>query len=358
MHFTIGFLISFLGFGSIALAQETTLSNSIFEIEYLHNQPVITKGDKGTEDNLYGFEGGRAFKLNNEYHLFTTEMSGLPIWTKTRLAHWKSNDGLKWKRVSTVFESSGNFDGSGTHACLWSPMPTFDEKRNRWVLTYVAYRSKPNTNEAWYRNYDGRIAIAVSQTKGTNGIDGPYKEEDIIMKPGKNSAAWEGLMGVDSFFPFKVENSWIAFYGSSPESNGLAQADSLFGPWKRISIEKPVSRHTENPIVTNLDDGRFIAFFDGCGQYQRFGYMLSDDGIHWFQPQIIDLNNHPSKWWGLTRTPLGLISEGNNNYTLFFTAYNKNFYEIPGIWSAKSDSVFDGFFASVGMLKLRIAKNE
>lgn len=92
--------------------------------------------------------------------------------------------------------------------------------------------------------------------------------------------------------------------------------------------------------------------------YQRFGYMLSDNGIQWSKPQIIDLNAHPSKWWGLTRTPLGLISEGDNNYTLFFTAYNKNFYEIPGIWSAKNDSVFDGFFASVGMLKLRIVTQE
>ena len=328
--------------------------DTLFDVVYLHNQPVITKTDKGTDDNLYGFEGGRALKLNGEYHLFTTEMSGLPIWTKTRLAHWKSNDGLNWKRISTLFESSGNFDGTDTHACLWSPMPTFDETQNRWVLTYVAYRSKPNTDEDWYRNYDGRIAIAVSETAGIKGIDGPYKEKNILMKPGEYSAPWEGLMGVDSFFPFSVGNSWFAFYGSSPESNGLAKSDSLFGPWSRISMKKPVSRHTENPIVTKLDDGRFIAFFDGCGQYQRFGYMLSDDGLHWSQPQIIDQNEHPSKWWGLTRTPLGLISEGKNNYTLFFTAYNKNFYDIPGIWSAKSDSVFDGFFASVGMLKLRI----
>lgn len=353
------FLAVFFCMGKLGYAQfEDFSEDTLFNIEYLNSQPVISKGDKGTENNLYGFEGGQAFKLNGEYHLFTTEMSGLPIWTKTRLAHWKSNDGKIWERVSTVFESSGNFDGTDTHACLWSPMATFDKKQNRWVLTYVAYRSKPNTDEAWYRNYDGRIAIAVSLTEGKNGINGPYIEKDIIMKPGEKSAPWEGLMGVDSFFPFKTGDSWMAFYGSSPESNGLAKSDSLFGPWKRISIEKPVSRHTENPIVTKLEDGRFIAFFDGCGQYQRFGYMLSDDGIRWSRPQIIDLNDHSSKWWGLTRTPLGLISEGNNKYTLFFTAYNKNFYEIPGIWSAKSDSVFDGFFASVGMLKLQIEKTE
>ncbi|HJZ41833.1 MAG TPA: hypothetical protein VJ203_15805 [Bacteroidales bacterium] len=82
--------------------------------------------------------------------------------------------------------------------------------------------------------------------------------------------------------------------------------------------------------------------------------MFSSDGIHWSDPVLIDLENHPDKWWGLSRTPLGFIEEGKGNYTLYFTAYNKNFYHIPGIWEAKSDSVFNGFFASVGMVKLKL----
>ena len=36
--------------------------------------------------------------------------------------------------------------------------------------------------------------------------------------------------------------------------------------------------------------------------------------------------------------------------------YNKNFYQIPGIWEAKSDSVFDGYFASVGMIRLKLVR--
>jgi hypothetical protein len=84
--------------------------------------------------------------------------------------------------------------------------------------------------------------------------------------------------------------------------------------------------------------------------------MSSSDGIHWSDPVLIDLENSPDKWWGLSRTPLGLIDEGEGNYSLYFTAYNKNFYQIPGIWEAKSDSVFNGFFASVGMVKLKLRK--
>jgi hypothetical protein len=281
-------------------------------------------------------------------------MWGRPLWTRTRLAHWKSQDGTEWERGSTIFESSGNFTGDDTRAALWSPMPTWDEEGGSWVLTYVCYRSKPNTDEAWYRNYEGRIALARSTVPGLEGLAGPYEEESLLMTPGEESAPWEGLMGVDSFFPYLTEGGWMAWYGSSPESNGLAEAPRLTGPWTRLSLDGPVSRHTENPVVTRLEDGRYVAFFDGCGVHQKFGYMVSHDGRDWSDPVVIDLDDHPHRWWGLTRTPLGLIPEGGGTYRLYFTAYNKNFYDIPGIWAAKTDAVFDGFFASLGLVRLRL----
>ncbi|ANE47082.1 hypothetical protein SY83_13320 [Paenibacillus swuensis] len=329
------------------------LAEPLFDVSYVHQAPIVTEGSPGTEGNMFGFEGGFALKISGTYHLFTTEMAGLPIWTKTRLAYWRSRDLLHWERVGTLLESSGDFTGSDTHACLWSPMPIWEETQNRWVLTYVCYRSKPNTKEAWYRNYDGRIALAASETLGKDGMGGPYKELDIIMKPGAESADWEGLMGVDSFFPYMTDDGWKAWYGSSIEVNGLAAAPALSGPWERISYEAPVSRHTENPVVTKLQDGTYVAFFDGCGHLQKFGYMVSEDGLNWSEPIVIDLDGHPGKWWGLSRTPLGLIEEGEGEYTLLFTAYNRNFYDIPGIWSAGTDDVFDGYYASIGFIRLK-----
>ncbi|MBC8080993.1 MAG: hypothetical protein H7X86_11650 [Gorillibacterium sp.] len=326
----------------------------IFEVTYVHPEPVITQGTPGTEDNIYGFEGGLSFMHNEEFHIFTTEMSGVPVWGKTRLAHWKSLDGLHWDRISTVFESSGNFDGTDTHACLWSPMPIYDHGKEQWLITYVCYRSKPNTPEAWYRNYDGRIAMAVSQVKGPDGLAGPYEEVAILMEPGVEAAPWEGLMGVDSFYPYLTDQGWLAWYGSSIEINGLASAPDISGPWSRLSMEASVSSHTENPIVTRLEDGTYVAFFDGCGALQMIGYMISINGVDWSEPIVLDLNNHPIKWWNLTRTPLGLIPKGNGTYRLYFSAYNYNFYLTPDVWSAASDNVFDHYFASIGFLELKL----
>ena len=67
----------------------------------------------GAEDIEHGFEGGRIFKINDMLYCFMTEMcggKGLPKFVKTRTACWKSKDGFDWVRVTTVYESTGNFD--------------------------------------------------------------------------------------------------------------------------------------------------------------------------------------------------------------------------------------------------------
>ena len=338
------------------LLQQEYSEQDIFELIWVNDLPVITQGDAGTENNHYGFEGGCAIKYNNTYHIFTTEMYGNPLWTRTRLAHWKSRDGFSWDRVSTIFESTGDFTGSDPRACLWSPMVTYDARKERWVLTYVAYNSKPNTKEAWYRNHNGKIWMAGSETKGFGGLNGPYKDYSIILQPGSASDQWEGLMGTDSFFPFPACGGWLAFYGSSPESVGLAASPKLEGPWIRKTEVNPVRKHIENPLVTRLKDGRYVALFDGCGQNRKIGYMTSEDGIHWSEEIFIHLEDKTDPWWGLTRTPLGLIQESEDLYTVFFTAYNKDFYEIPDVWQTNDDAAFDGYYASIGMFRLRLIR--
>ena len=80
--------------------------------------PVLSHGMPGTGGNRYGFEGGCVLKLDNAYHLFVSEMVDDPLWVKMKLAHWSSPDGRQWQRLSTLMESSGNYDGTDPRSSL------------------------------------------------------------------------------------------------------------------------------------------------------------------------------------------------------------------------------------------------
>jgi len=296
--------------------------------------PVITVQSEGAAGNKYGFEGGRVLKLRGTYRLFTSEMTGDPVWVKMKLAHWESQDRIHWKRIATLYESSGEFQGKDPRAALWAPMPVYDPKEERWNLFYVAYSSQPNTKTEWRNNFAGTIWRAVSKVSGPNGIDGPYRDVGIILQPDSQTEPWEGLQGTDSFFPYKVGTLWYGFYGSAKTEHipitfwgvGLASAPTLAGPWKRcagmnpLKIEKVFS---ENPIVTKLDDGTYAAVYDS-NVPNAIGYTWSADGVHWSAGEAINVQPQGNgKWADDVRTPLGLIPEGGNRCTVFYTGYQK-----------------------------------
>ena len=90
-----------------------------------------------------------------------------------------------------------------------------------------------------WENIHGKINI-----KGPHGINGPYKDIDVIMKPDENSKPWEGLQGVDSLSnPYiAADGKYCAFYGSALTQDqpccqqrvGLAVSqDGLYGEWMR-----------------------------------------------------------------------------------------------------------------------------
>ncbi len=295
--------------------------------------PVLTLKSTGAEGNKYGFEGGRVLKLNGTYHLFTSEMIGDPHWVKMRLAHWASQDRLHWKRVATLAESSGDFSGKDPRAALWSPLPVYNPADSRWNLFYVAYRSAPDTPQQWLTNHEGSVWRAVSRTPGMEGIGGPYTDAGVILQRDRNSDSWEGLQGTDSFFPYKVGGQWYALYGSAHTEKipislwqvGLAKAPDLAGPWVRCSDRNPLSvekRFIENPIVTKLDDDTYVAVYD-TDEPNAVGYTFSGDGIHWSAGQHLIVQEGKGVWASEVRTPLGLIPEGKDSFTLFYTANEK-----------------------------------
>ena len=279
-----------------------------------------------------------------------------------RLAHWKSNDGIEWKRISTLFESSGDYTGKDPRAALWSPIPAFNEEDSTWYLSYVAYRCKPDTREQFLNNYDGHIWQARSKVRGYDGLDGPYEDLGIIMEP-KYADDWEGLQGTDSFLPYRAGNKWLAFMGSAKTEklpitfwgNGLALAPSLTGPWIRLSARNPVdfgTNFSENPIVTRLADGTYVAVMDSHGE--GFGYSCSADGVQWSGMRYVNVVEKLGKWWSEFRTPLGLVPEDDGTFTIFFTAMK----EATDYWQHIGEPGYylDTGFDSVGKLTVRIIK--
>ena len=315
--------------------------------------PVLSHGMPGTEGIRYGFEGGCVLKLDNAYHLFVSEMVDDPFWVKMKLAHWGSPDGRKWQRMSTLMESSGNYDGTDPRAAVWAPMPVYSDRDDRWNLFYVAYRCAPDPPDRWLTNHEGRIWRAVSQTPGPHGYDGPYRDVGIVLEPGADSDSWEGLQGTDSFFPFRMGERWLAFYGSANTQDkqigkwqvGLAESETLAGTWKRLSATNPVALDpqlgVENPVVTRLQDGTYVAVFDVILRSDRLGYTTSPDGRHWSPAQYLVLNSAQS-WVSDLRTPLGLIDEGSGQFTLHYTGYS----DLAGV----------GKYGSLGMLRLKLVR--
>ena len=60
--------------------------------------------------------------------------------------------------------------------------------------------------------------------------------------------------------------------------------------------------HTENPIVSKLPGGGYLAIFDDlASEYAGFGAACSEDGLHWPLGGVIPVK-------GGVRTPFGLVA--------------------------------------------------
>ena len=146
------------------------------------------------------------------------------------------------------------------------------------------------------------------------------------------------MQGTDSFFPYRFGGKWFAFYGTGHTEKlpislwqvGLAWAPKLAGPWKRCTKLNPLNIEKvfiENPIVAQLDDGIYVAIYDN-NVANSIGYTFSADGIHWTTGKSLVVQEGKGIWGSEIRTPLGLVPEGKDSFSLFYTA-NQDLLGIP-----------------------------
>jgi hypothetical protein len=136
-------------------------------------EPVIdTLSTPGTEDNQFGFEGGRAIKQDGRYYYFAAEMFAQPLDANMRVALWSADapDG-PWRRERTIQQSNQSYpllsftqqcnqpycawkgavrnrfvmqmvydcDNSDLLASPWAPFPVYCDVEDVWHVLYVSY---------------------------------------------------------------------------------------------------------------------------------------------------------------------------------------------------------------------------
>lgn len=312
-----------------------------------HTGPIISidHADVIANSNKSGFETGQVVKINGVYHMFVNEMFDRPH-RDLRISYWTSSDAVQWKRNSTIVESIPGRTFANPRAEVWVTGVVFNDEEDAWNIFYVAYRGGDEAKgEIAGSDYAGRIWRAKSVIKGKDGIAGPYADMGVVMEPDANSQAWEGQQAVACFNPYKVGNTWYSPYDGHnhvPKGGwptGLAYAPKLNGPWTRMPEGfNPISLaevFTENEIVTQLKDGRYLMIYDSFGD-QEIGYSLSTDGVHWSKETRVKVQSAKNLWAEpgdhYTRTPLCAIEEEDGTFTVVYTARtkvnDKNFYAI------------------------------
>lgn len=300
-----------------------------------HKGPLIGPDhpDVISSNNLSGFETGQIVKLKGVYHMIVNEMFIRPH-RDMRIAYWTSIDAINWKRQTTLIESIPGRSPSNPRSEVWVTGVEYNEEEDAWNIFYVAYRAGDEEKGEYKRSdYEGRIWRAKSVIKGVDGIAGPYADMEIILQPDENSQEWEGQQAVATFNPYKVGNAWYAFYDGhnykpkGPWPVGLATAQKLSGPWERLSEDYnpvPIAKEfIENPQVTELSNGEYLAVFDSFGDHE-IAFSTSLDGLNWAPETRIKLQSEENLWAKsgdhAMRTPLCILEEGNGTFTVIYTA--------------------------------------
>lgn len=79
--------------------------------------------------------------------------------------------------------------------------------------------------------------------------------------------------------------------------------------------------------------------------------MYSEDGVRWNKGQGLVLQPTAGEWAKEMRTPLGLVPEGGNRFSLLYTGF-----EQPPDWQRMLDTATGKETCAVGFVELRLER--
>jgi hypothetical protein len=121
--------------------------------------------------------------------------------------------------------------------------------------------------------------------------------------------------------------------------------------------------HIEQPMITRLRDGSFVAFFDALQSQSHglIGYSWSEDGLQWDArcTQLLDVAHAWSgnaTWMltGIARTPQGVVELVDGSLLLSFSGYDTPLPPHKQLHPNKQGS--NGFHESMGLALLQFAR--
>lgn len=90
-------------------------------------------------------------------------------------------------------------------------------------------------------------------------------------------------------------------------------------------------------MVTKLEDGTYVAVYDSEIP-NTVGYTFSADGVHWSPGETLIVQpKGKGHWSDFVRTPLGLIPEKDDTFTLLFAGFE----HLPssGAWDKGDEAI-------------------
>ena len=109
-------------------------------------------------------------------------------------------------------------------------------------------------------------------------------------------------------------------------------------------------RFIENPIVTAAPGGGFLVVYDSDGA-DAVGWAYSADGVRWGAGERLRVQPRAGEWAKDVRTPLGLVHEGGDRFSLFYTGFE----QAPD-WARMLDEAKGRETCAIGFVELRLSR--
>lgn len=280
---------------------------------------------------IYGPDG--------KVHLFFSRWKsdyGMSGWIRAcEIAHAVANSPEdKFEYLSTVLSPrEGYFDSTTCHN------PTIHQWNGRYYLLYMG-NSNGRTNTK-------RIGLAVADS-----LNGPWERHDKPLVEVGKEGAWDDHCTTNPALVFHPNGEFWLYYKSwnsieyENAPKGTIRGNRKYGLAIAKSIEGPYEKYNSNPVIDFsslgnnkqledayvwMEDGKFKLIARDMGFFDHKKGLLfeSNDGIHWYEPQIAyggvpDYEEEPPapshlKRYGRLERPQLLMKNGKPDY-LFTTS--------------------------------------